>query len=191
MLRRIDEGVAVQTAQAHEFGVGQARESARKRGAVRDRSSWFESRRDCRASARDFPGAVAPPRRAACRCADRSSPTARMGPKASVSLPRSAISSIGMQPSNGTKRSKLWVGTRCGGDQRVDETIVLFSRQRQIEIVVAALAVTRGPIGDVHIDRLGGDDGRDRVVKIQMLFAQLRRQIAPTTPAKSAARWRE
>ena len=33
------------------------------------------------------------------RCADRSSPTGRIGPNASVCGPRRAISSIGMQPS--------------------------------------------------------------------------------------------
>src|SRR5215510_9957586 len=38
--------------------------------------------------------------------------TALIGPNANVSLPRSAISSMGMQPSNGTNRSKLCVGTR-------------------------------------------------------------------------------
>ena len=37
--------------------------------------------------------------RAPRRCADRCSPTGRIGPNASVCGPRRAISSIGMQPS--------------------------------------------------------------------------------------------
>ena len=54
-----------------------------------------------------------------------------------------------------------------GGDER----FVLNFGHRAVDVIVAALAVARGHECDAHIDRIGGDDRRDRVVEIQVARA--------------------
>ena len=51
---------------------------------------------------------------------------------------------------------------------RVDERTVLNLGHRAVDVIVAALAVARGHERDAHIDRIGGNDRRDRVVEIQV-----------------------
>src|SRR5690606_19181623 len=56
---------------------------------------------------------------------------------------------------------------------RLVEAVVLFLRQRAVEVVVTlALAVPGSPKTLVPVDGLGGDDGRRRVVEVQVVFAR-------------------
>ena len=49
---------------------------------------------------------------------------------------------------------------------RRDEGVVLNIGHRAIDVIIAALAVARGLERHRHVDRIGGDDWRDRVVEI-------------------------
>ena len=62
-------------------------------------------------------------------------------------------------------------------EQSIDECAVLLARQRQVQVIVAAFAVARRAIRNVHVDGLGRNDRRDRVVEIQVLLPQLPRKI--------------
>ena len=55
-----------------------------------------------------------------------------------------------------------------GREHRGDEGVVLGLSHRAVDVIVAAAAPSRRPEGNFHVDRLGGHDGRDRVVEIEM-----------------------
>src|SRR5215510_3603642 len=46
--------------------------------------------------------------------------------------------------------------------------MIFFRRQRQVEIIIVALAVARRAKGHAHVYRFRSDDGRNRIVKIEM-----------------------
>src|SRR5262249_2454754 len=52
------------------------------------------------------------------------------------------------------------------GDGR-DEGVVLVAPERTVDVVVAALVVARRLPRHLHVDRLGGHRGGDRVVEVQ------------------------
>src|SRR6266576_1971475 len=61
-------------------------------------------------------------------------------------------------------------------DERRDERLVLFSRERRVPVIVApALAVARGFEKTAVLERIGGDDGGDGIVERQRLHAEAAR----------------
>ena len=111
------------------------------------------------------------------------SPTGFIGPKRSVSRPRFAISSTGMHPSKYGTSSNSCAVALVGGDERVDERLVLLARHRAVEVRAFArsalvhrlLAVARRAEDDVVVDRVARDDRRDGVVERERLDTEPRR----------------
>src|ERR1044072_601316 len=62
-------------------------------------------------------------------------------------------------------------------DERVVEARVLLLVHRAVEVVVAALAVARGAEGDLGVDRIRRDDGRDGVVEVEARAAGQARDL--------------
>src|SRR2546426_12743005 len=64
-------------------------------------------------------------------------------------------------------------------DQRRNERLVLFPSERRVPVVVSpALAVARGLEEPAVVERIGGDDGRDRIVERERLHAEAARDRA-------------
>ena len=62
-------------------------------------------------------------------------------------------------------------GNRFGGEQLGDERFILLAAHRAVYVIVAALVVTRRFEGDAHIDAVGRNYRRDRIVKIKLIVA--------------------
>ena len=99
-LGRVEEGVAVQPAEPRELGVRRGPGSCGRCAPARRASAWSGSRPCSTACRAHCPGAAARRRRGArAGLCGLVRPTGFMGPKRRVSRPRSAITSIGRQPS--------------------------------------------------------------------------------------------
>jgi len=62
-------------------------------------------------------------------------------------------------------------GDGFGGDEGVEEAIVLFFGEGAVDVVGGALVVSGGEIDLVHVDGGGIDDGRDGVVEGEVVGA--------------------
>ena len=91
-----------------------------------------------------------------------------MGPKRRVSGPRLAITSTGRQPSKKNSFSKSWTLGALGGRERLVEAPVLGLGQRAVDVVVAALAVARGPEGLRDVDGVGLHHRAHGVVEVEV-----------------------
>ena len=99
-----------------------------------------------------------------------------MGPCRRVSRPRSAITSMGRQPSNEGRVLPLLEGGLVGGEERVDESLVLGAVHRAVEVggalglglalVVAGLEPGLGEVDgvEVHDRRDGVEEGEGALV---------------------------
>ena len=58
--------------------------------------------------------------------------------------------------------------------QRFHETVVLLLRQRAVDVIRITPPITGSPKRDGHINRIGGHDGSQRVVEVQVLLARQR-----------------
>ena len=64
-----------------------------------------------------------------------------------------------------------------GGQNVVNELIILCLRERAVEIIIAAVVITRGAKRQTRIDRIGCHNRRDSIVEIQILSAKQRPQV--------------
>src|SRR2546421_7439618 len=59
-----------------------------------------------------------------------------------------------------------------GVDESIIEARVIFFIKRAVQIIVAALVITRGAKGHFKIDRVGGDYRRDSIVEVKLIVAR-------------------
>ncbi len=57
---------------------------------------------------------------------------------------------------------------RFGRQQRIEKTVVLRAIHRAVDVIGRSLVPARGKVDALHVDRVGLDDRRDRVVERQM-----------------------
>ena len=55
--------------------------------------------------------------------------------------------------------------------QRIDKTVILFFRQRTIDVVRRAFAVARRHVDLAHVNGVGFNNGADGIVKEKMIAA--------------------
>src|SRR5690348_18425974 len=58
-----------------------------------------------------------------------------------------------------------------GRDQSIDEPIIFLAREWEIKIIVTAFPLPRGSEGEIHVDRIGSNDGGNGIVKVEVLLA--------------------
>ena len=126
--RRVDVRVAMDRAVAQELRVLEPGDHAGRRAAAPGCAAASGSRRGSTCARRDPPCGAARRRTASRPVRGSRRPTGFIGPKRSVSRPRRAISSTGMQPSKYGTSSNSCAVILVGGDQRVEERLVLLAR---------------------------------------------------------------
>ena len=81
---------------------------------------------------------------------------------------QAALKETGILPLEAVQRDTL------RRHQRFHETVVLLLRQRAVDVVGITPPITGSPKRDGHINRIGGHDGSQRVVEVQVLLARQR-----------------
>ncbi len=157
MPRRVDESIAVKTAEADELGVRQTGNQPKDAALFGIGHLGLETDQIVEGS---FPvfltqlnhcvRAPAGARIAQSDCAHRSK-----GQSCSA-----AISHFFNRHAAFKRYETLKVVRRhtIGAPQRADESIVFLSLERQVEIIIPACVIARGPKCHRHVDRVGGHD---------------------------------
>ena len=173
----VEEGIAMQPAEACELGLFQARNGAEDSDllAVLElglEADHVEQGAEPVVLAQLDDGVGLGPR--PCGLVR---PNGFIGPWRRVSRPRSAITSIGRQPSKyGVAASQSWNADLVAGKQGIDEGVILLARERAVDVVGArsaraGLVVARLEPGDRHVDGVAVHDRRDGIEEGERVLA--------------------